>query len=202
MKKICLLFIMITAFSFAQKKEKPIKGTYSYHLTNVEYPLKKGTFDKDLNSFSDSLISITFIPSYTQIGFKLENKTDKNIKIDWNQALIIDVNGTSKKVFHSNVRYIERDKEQAPTIIYKGTNITELIMPIDNVHYVSGRYGGWRTKPLFETQLTPSLSFYSVYDPNLVGKTFKAVIPIIIDDKPLEYVYTFEITFTPKESKK
>ncbi|MHA6697325.1 hypothetical protein [Chryseobacterium sp. A321] len=201
MKKLFLLFILISVFSFAQKKEKPIRGNYTYHLLEVENPFKNGTVNKDLDSFSDSLIVITFIPSSTQIGFKLENKTDKNIKIDWNQVLIIDIDGGSKKVFHSGVRYIERDKEQAPTIIYKGTNITDLITPIQNAYYASGRYGGWRTKPLIDAPVV-GISFYYAYDPNLVGKTFKAVIPINIEDKTFEYVYTFEVSFIPKDAKK
>ena len=138
-------------------------------------------------------------PRKTKIDFL--NKTDKNIKIDWNQVLFIDTDGSSKKVFHAGVRYIERDKEQAPTIIYKGTNINDLIIPIQNVYFSSGSYGGWRTKPLINAPVV-GISVYDAYDPNLVGKTMKAIIPINIEDKTFEYVYTFQVSFIPKDAKK
>lgn len=45
---------------------------------------------------------------------------------------------------HSGVKYIDRNNSQPPNIIPKNASLSDVIIPTDNIYYVSGQYGGWR----------------------------------------------------------
>lgn len=197
MKKLILLFILISGFAFGQK-EKKIKGEYSIKLVSVDAKIKNGTIDSEINSYKDSIISITWNYLESQISFKLKNETNETIKVNWNDAVIIDIEGKTKKIFHKDIKYIDREKEQSPTSIYKGAILSDLLSPIENVYFASGKYGGWTTTPIIRFKK----NFWNeqIYDTEIVGKKIRTALPLIIDDKTVEYLFEFEIVF--KENKK
>jgi len=99
--------------------------------------------------FEDEMVKIVWIPTSSQLSFILTNKTDHSIKIVWDEAAFVDENGVSHRVMHSGVKYIDRNNPQPPSVVVRKGTIMDLIMPTDNVYYVSGQYGGWREAPLF-----------------------------------------------------
>lgn len=194
MKKIFLLLILISGFAYGQKAQK-IKGLYDLVLISVD-----GKKPEDVisgNTYKNESFVITWKYSFDRISFILENLTDQSIKINWNDIAFIDENGESLKIFHEGIKYIDREKEQSSSTVYKNTKINDFIVPINNVYYMSGKYGGWQTRPMLKL---PSATFsgYYNYDPAFIGKKVRVAFPLTINEKPTDYIYEFEIVFTEK----
>lgn len=158
-------------------------------LKDGEYPAQyifkmiKPIANDDL-IFKDNALNLEFNISNKQIKLILKNNTEKAAKIDWNQVSYVDVLGQSHKVMHSNIKYIDRDRVQAPTIVPPKSNIDDIIFPIDYVFYESGKYGGWREKALFPQ--APDAKLYH-------NKDFSIYMPVEIDKTIKEYFFTFHI---------
>lgn len=82
--------------------------------------------------------------------FSIENKSGHTLKINWDDVSYVDVKGQVGRVMHSGVKYTDRNSSQPATSVPKGANISDILLPTENVYYVSGQYGGWR-----ETYLIP-----------------------------------------------
>jgi len=166
-----------------------IISRYDISFKSGEYPAKyffkmiKPTESIGLN-FEDSFIDIQFSISKKQLRFVLKNKTGNPIKIDWNQVSYVDVLGESHKVMHSGVKYIDRDKIYAPTVIPPSAKIEDIVFPSGYVYYKSGKYGGWRKVPLFPK--APEAKLYK-------GMTFSVFMPLQINEAVKNYLFTFHI---------
>jgi hypothetical protein len=55
------------------------------------------------NLFEDNMMTILWMPTETDIKFTLKNKTDHSIKIIWDEAAFVDVEGRSQHIIHSGV---------------------------------------------------------------------------------------------------
>lgn len=143
-------------------------------------------------SYEDGLIKIIWLPLRTQFSFSLINKSDHSMKIIWDDAVYVDENGSSQKIFHAGVKYTDRTNSQPPTTVVKGASIDDLVMPTNNVYYMSGQYGGWTDLPLFKDRAATAEEL-SVIKTNYVGKIVKVLLPIKIEDTTNEYLFTFKI---------
>lgn len=92
---------------------------------------------------------------------------------------------------HSGVKYIDRNNSQPASVIPKGATLSDIIMPTDNVYYISGQYGGWREGNLFNFPIDKKNIEQSKLP--YIGKTVKVLFPIIIEDVKNEYVFEFKI---------
>lgn len=194
MKKLILLFLILPSIIFSQKKPN---GMHSLKLISVTENNNKLSVDS-LNGLTTEDFVINWYYDRDDVKFNFKNKSDKSYKILWNESVLIDVNGNTKKIFHNSVKIIDRDKDQIPTIIYGKSNLIDAVMPIDNVYYESGRYGGWRSNPILPTRLS-GLSGYEKPDDGLLGKTLRIVMPIEVEANRVEYIYEFEVIFKNKE---
>jgi len=143
-------------------------------------------------SYEDGLIKIIWLPGSTQFSFSLLNKSDHSIKIIWDEAVYVNENGSSQKIMHSGVKYIDRTSTQPPTTVVKDASIEDLVMPTDNVYFVSGQYGGWREAPLFKNRAATPEELNALKT-TYVGKTVKILLPLKIEDTTNEYLFTFKI---------
>jgi hypothetical protein len=78
-------------------------------------------------------------------GFVLviENKTDKDLEIDWNRTLFLD-NGTTRGGFmFEGVVFRDRNNPKPPDIVFEKNRFSKMIWPNNLVEFTSGRYGGW-----------------------------------------------------------
>jgi len=194
MKKFILTILtLIPILTFAQK------GGYVLKLSSVDIEGEsRGSIKIDSvkpaqlilynSKYSDSLINIEFSYDDKSIPFELTNKGKKSVRVIWNEAAYIDYNNTSGKVMHVGIKYIDRSNDQPPTLIIGGSKISDLATPTENVFYSSGTYGGWRKNDLFPS---PRKNDEKI----LVGKTVKLLLPIQIEGKQLDYVFTFLILF-------
>ena len=160
---------------------------YEIRFTRGEYPatssfvMSKPKESKDLR-YDDDLIEITFTVTRQQIGFDLRNKTAEPITVDWNSASYVDVSGNSHRVMHSGVRYVDRDKPQAPSIIPPTARLKDMVQPTDYVEFLTSI--GWSNHPLFPK--APDAAFYK-------GKTFSVFLSLQVEGKTKNYLFTFSI---------
>lgn len=189
-----------TTSSSAQKKDRR-EGVYSAYLYFVETP-NDHNVDSLTSIYEDDLIKIDWEYSSTQINFELRNKSDRTLKIIWDDAAYISISGESSRIFHKGIKYTDRENSQLPTSIYKNASISDLIAPTSYSKFVSGQYGGWRSSPLIPIS-QPEFSFSTKieYVPALLGQTMRVVLPIKVEDKVIEYIFSFRTDFIEKKRK-
>lgn len=134
--------------------------------------------------FEDRYIRIGFVPVLNStISFSLLNKTDSTIRVIWDEAAFIQIDGSTERVMHSGVRYIERDRPQPPSVVPPGARLDDIILPTSNVYYISGQYGGWRTHDIIPQSL--ALDFD--------GYTIGVLLPLDIGGSRRDYTFYFDI---------
>lgn len=144
--------------------------------------------------FEDEAILVEWAHTNKSFVFRLKNKTENSIKLIWNEAVYVDSNGMSHRVMHQGVKYIERNNPQPPTVVVRGASVLDSVTPTDNVYYISGRYGGWRTKDLFQTlELVNDTRPLEDIASGYVGKEVQIMLPVQIENVTNEYVYQFTI---------
>lgn len=206
MRNKSVLFILIIIILFSGCGFSRHRAVYDISLTEVERPLDAKQrygesrivrFEeegKTRYSFEDNMIKIIWIPTSERFFFSLKNKTTHSIKIIWDETVYVDENGMSKRVMHSGIRYIDRNKSQPPTNIVRGATISDLIFPTDNVYFTSY----WHKKPLFPNYI------FSTEEKNgseellnkakpLLGRSVQVLLPLQIEDVVNEYIFAFKI---------
>lgn len=205
MKKVSLLgafcgLLMLTSCGAL----KSYVADYSVGLATVESPAdakqqfgetKVVTFDEEGVSkyrYEDDYIDIVWFVGSKQFNFTLMNKSGHTLKINWDDVSYVDTKGQVGRVMHAGVKYAERNSSQPATTVPKGASISDILLPTDNVYYVSGQYGGWR-----ESYLIPSVyqtqEAFNTGAPSLVGKTLTIMMPIMIQNVQNDYTFTFNI---------
>ena len=183
---------------------KTYVASYSVGLKTVESPanakqqfgdtkvvnFQEGTTNK--YRYEDDYINIVWYVDSKQFNFNLTNKSGHTLKINWDDISYVDYNGKTGRVMHSGVKYTERNNSQPSSTVPKGASLTDILLPTENVYYVSGQYGGWR-----EHNLIPSIykdeATRAVQAPKYVGKTMTIMMPIVIENVQNDYSFTFII---------
>ncbi len=172
---------------------------YSVSLCKVERPEDaKNQFgetkivsfnDENLTkySFEDEYIKIIWYVSRTSLHFQLTNKSQHSIKIPWDEVVYVDIKGQTGRVMHSGIKYIDRNNSQPASVVPRGASISDLVMPTDNVYYVSGQYGGWSEHPLLPKYTTTE----EIQSSGVVGKSMKVLFPVVIENVTNEYTFEF-----------
>lgn len=173
-------------------------GNYNFNIKSVE---KNGVVVSENTPlvYEDSIISIYWKPGRTHFSFDLKNKSNKNFQILWDEAAMVCDNGGSKRIFHSGVKYNESEKSQPPTTIIKGTNLSDLILPAENVSFIhdpkTDSYD-WREKNIFSSSSDRNKQIVENDCNKFIGENVIISIPIKQSDKTIEYVFNFTIKGT------
>lgn len=144
-------------------------------------------FDTDsILSYKDNIISTKWEMDVSQLILSLENLTNNTIKITWDDAAFIDVDGTAARIMHTGTKYSDRNDFQPPTIIPKKTSVIENIVPTRNVYmtdygWVEGKLFIYKTYNYKETVNT------------FTGKHVKLLIPIVVGNDTIEYIFDFKV---------
>lgn len=138
--------------------------------------------------YEDPFIKIQFV-GLQKILFKLSNKTNNPIEIDWAKVSFVDSGSGAHRVIHQGVRYIERDKVPAPTVIPPQASITDLILPSDYITYDSSASEGWKVEDPIK------------HEESEVGKTFGIFLPLKINGVVKNYSFRFVIEKETKQIK-
>jgi hypothetical protein len=71
---------------------------------------------------------------------KIKNKTDKDIKIIWDETFFLNNGNTDGRFMFEGVKYIDRDKSNLPTIILAKSRFVELIYPNSKVSFENNSF--------------------------------------------------------------
>lgn len=205
MKKVnFFLFAVVASMLTSCGAFKSYIASYSVGLSTVESPAdakqqfgetKVVTFNEGGISkyrYEDDYINIVWFVDLKQFNFTLTNKSGHTLKINWDDVSYVDTKGQVGRMMHSGVKYTERNNSQPATTVPKGASITDILLPTENVYYVSGQYGGWR-----ENYLVPCVyqtpEAFNAGASSLVGKTMTIMMPIMIENVQNDYTFTFNI---------
>lgn len=207
MKKTIFLYLLTTSALLCSCGTSYM-ASYDVTLSKVESPADvKANFgetkvvhltENNLSKYQyeDDYIDIIWYVSSKNLHFSLKNKSGHSIKINWDDVSFVDINGKVGRVMHSGVKYIDRNNSQPATTIPNGAKIDDLLIPTDNVYYVSGStytVGGWR-----EANLIPS--FYNTKEKmtaeagSYVGKTMRVLMPITVEGVQNDYTFEFQVS--------
>lgn len=130
--------------------------------------------------------------------FELKNKTDKTIKIIWDEAVYVDFYGQTSSIIHTGTKFSKMEESQVPSTIIRGASLSDVIIPKDNIKYEEwsepGRYlgyglrapstthGEWVAHPLYNNGM--------LIDEPL---TLRLMLPIQIMDEKIEYVLEYQV---------
>ena len=131
-------------------------------------------------TFSDELTEWKFVPTTSTIGFEVKNKSDKTVKLDWNQASFVDATGQAHKIAGTGVRYIDMNSPRTPTVVPPGANIKDALFPIDYVRFSNQ----WNHEPIFPD--CPACVA-------LAGSEFTIFFPLDIGGTVREYIFRCRI---------
>lgn len=138
--------------------------------------------------YEDDLINIIWKVSRKEFKFDITNKTNHSMKINWDDISYVDINGRVGRVMHSGVKYNEKNNSQPPTTIPRGASLSDLLLPTDNVSFVSTRDGGyWSEEVLVNPSSAEDIPLY-------IGKTMQIAMPISIENVQNDYIFIFKIT--------
>ena len=205
MKKVNFFLLAFAAFVLASCGAfKTYIANYSVGLSSVESPAdakqqfgetKVVTFNEEGVSkyrYEDDYINIVWYVGLKQFNFTLNNKSGHSLKINWDDISFVDTKGQVGRVMHSGVKYSERNNSQPATTVPKGASISDILLPTENVYFVSGQYGGWRENYLLPcVYQTPEA--FNAGASSLVGKTMTIMMPIMIENVQNDYTFTFNI---------
>ena len=205
MKTVNLFLLALAAFMLTSCGAfKSYIASYSVGLSAVESPAdakqqfgetKVVTFNEEGVSkyrYEDDYINIVWYVGLKQFNFTLNNKSGHRLKINWDDISFVDTEGQVGRVMHSGVKYTERNNSQPATTVPKGASISDILLPTENVYFVSGQYGGWRENYLLPcVYQTPEA--FNAGASSLVGKTMTIMMPIMIENVQNDYTFTFNI---------
>ena len=157
--------------------------------------------------YEDGLFSGIFYVTQSRINFAFTNKTDHSIKIIWDEAAFIDLDGQSGRVSHEGVKYADRNASQPPSVIPAHGTLTDFVLPTDRVYYREGYYSqylsipsGWEEVGIVLPGLrrvpgsdsTAVETFRAEVQKN-TGKRFGLLLPLEIEGVLNEYTFWFEV---------
>jgi hypothetical protein len=216
MKKLVVAFFVI--FSIGMSScfvQKSYIASYSVGLKSVESPanakqqfgetkivnIQDGATNK--YRYEDDYINIVWFVDSKQFNFELTNKSGHTLKINWDDISYVDCNGMTGRVMHAGVKYTDRNNSQPSSTIPKGASLSDLLLPTNNVYYVSPtRYtsGRWEEKYLIPC-IYKDESTKRAQAGNYVGKTMTIMMPIMIENVQNDYTFTFHIDNVIENSK-
>ena len=213
MKKFKTLFsIAICALLFSSCGVSDL-ANYSIGLKTVESPANaKQQFgetkivnfqDGETNKYryEDDYINIVWYVDSKRFYFDLTNKSGHTIKINWDDISYVDYNGKVGRVMHSGVKYTERNNSQPASTVPKGATLSDILIPTENVYFISGRFGGWREKYLIPCVYNDAAT-RDAQASSYVGKTMTIMMPIMIENVQNDYTFTFNIDKLLNKTKK
>lgn len=181
-----------------KSSEYDLKGIYSGTLVKVESPkvendrysgMKEVLID-GINKYNyiDKYIDILLYTSPKEINFLLKNISENSIKIIWDEAVIVNIEGRSSKVMHKGVKFSQRNEIQSNSIVLKGASLEDVVIPNDNIYFTDYESisNTWEVKPMYPL-------FRNNTEENL-GE-IKLMLPIQIKDEVNEYIFTFSINW-------
>lgn len=181
------------AYAQSEAFEYDDSGKFVAALTKVEKPSNPAVrygkttnvTEKDITKYSyeDNFIDILIFAGSTQFNFILKNVSNNTLKVVWNEAVFVDVDGSTSKVMHTGIKYSQREADQPASTIIKGAKLEDLVVPTDKVYY-SETLTEWTSK-----------SLYANANQKVEGQTIKLMLPIQVKEVVNEYIFEFTLSY-------
>lgn len=139
-------------------------------------------------SYTDEFIDINFTVDDDGITFILKNKTENNIKINFNEVSYLSPEGASLRIVNSSLKVSKKS-----ALVQPGLNISNTLIPSENVFF-RGYFSNFGTG-LNATSLFPN------YAKTYVGKEFGLYFPMEIKGVKKEYTFKFKINSMRKQNR-
>lgn len=132
--RFVVLFVLVMACVACQGCYNP----YAQPTTTPAYRQKTYSVDIENSSYSDKYIDIKIIPQQLHYNYKyfvlnVENKTNQDIKISWNETYFIENGNANGGFMFAGVQYINRDAPKQDWLIFKNSSASKEIYPCAKV---------------------------------------------------------------------
>src|SRR5262245_37842360 len=107
--------------------------------------------DSSRYRFEDGLIAVQLGTLHDAIRLNVRNTSDQTIKLIWDEASFIDVDGTLSRVMHIGVKYADRNASQPPSVIPAQQRLADDVFPTNRVWFrpATGTLpAAWQNGPL------------------------------------------------------
>ena len=143
-------------------------------------------------SFEDNLVRVVILASGGRVGFDVKNKTDNVIKLPWNEAALVDIDGKSQQVMHNGMKYTECMSPKAPSVLPPKGSLDDEVIPCSNVRF---GYSSWIVSDLVPGTLVEAADTARAMTAarGYLGKQIRVLLPLQIEDVVNDYVFTFEV---------
>ncbi len=190
-----LLFTVLILVSFTSCITTNYTGSYKINLDTVSKDSVVITDTIKSLSFDDQLIHVEWAPKDKQFDFILLNKSDNDMEVVWEDALMV-LDGKRSKVFHYGTQFEDRNRLQPATTVTKDSLLKEIIGPMEDVHYVaatSKNQGFWETNNLFITSTNEDKDIVYIESKKWVGRKVVIFLPIKQGNRTTNYIFAFTI---------
>lgn len=182
MTLLLMTFIVLISFSTAEAGSK-------YYFSMPEPQGSKGV------TFEDDNIKMAFDmgekPNKEGYPFKLVNKTNTVIRINWNDAALIARDGRSNRVGHCGVAYVDiaQGKQLQPAVIAPNSFISDIVFFSNSIEL-------WGNQWINRDNLYPGKYSDAI---KLVGTSRKLLLPLEINGKTIYYSFAIKVDKVEKD---
>lgn len=230
MKRFCLVLLMAFALSSCSIQKYTIFHLdNNYQLQRASSTIDKAGIEISGDSYEDKYVAIS-LQEVTPVGIylTLTNNSDSTIRILWDEAAFVDVEGYSHRinhdnnsvsniVFESSTRYhnakngpttsrtvgdakvIDKERVQVPYVIPANARINTVVIPSDNATIILFDDLD-KVEYLNKEHALQHLNHHKV---STEATAIKLLLPIEVDGKKLEYIITivdeFQLISVEKE---
>ena len=164
---------------------------YQLKLTEVSLNgIKQEPHPTESMYYEDNTIAIKWSKGIDKMIFILHNKSNRSISINWNNSSWVGTDLKAEKFMHSGVKYINKDEEQANTIIPPNSRIDEIVLPNSSVYFDD--YLGWRNNSLLIFTAKHEVEVNNILNQNL-NLSIKILLSIEQGDTKYEYNFSFDL---------
>jgi len=203
-----ILVILATSFLFTASGCVTQKAQYVFNLEDVQRPKEVlsqyGAGSLEHLTFEDNLCKIIFSPEERGIAFDLINKSNRTIKILWDEVAYVDQYKSSHRVLHLGTKFIHSDRPQPISAVPVDAKLDDLIVPADYAEWTTTtsiwfgtKTSGWQIRPLFPKAFgffaTGSLSQFKAFVSSLDNKSIAISLPMKVGDDTNEYLFVFRV---------
>ena len=200
------LLILLSVVSCTTSKQIT-KGIVSYDMeVNVEHPtdIKVKFSDTKVQkidevdsigtyTYEDDQIKITWTLGKSFYHFNLLNKTNYTIQLNWDNVSFVSAKGEVFRMLHSGNDFKDYTIKQVPTNIPKGAFYKDYLSPVNSI--------GKKIDVLYYDILDSIKNANDVLRQK--GTNTTITLPIIIQDVPNEYSFSFiinDVNVAPKDT--
>lgn len=134
-------------------------------------------------SFQDERIAVVWQPRPDRLSFRLTNRSAASLRVLWDDASFVGIDGTSDRVMHHGVKYADRSASQPPSAVARGATLDDAVVPTSKVYWQES-LGTWQSRPLVEPREISS---------NDAQREVRVLLPVETEGTVIEYVFGFGV---------